>query len=165
MRRFEEPKERPKLQRLAFKKGRGFSKEELEARNDLVSALRERIEAIPDGDKQTGGWTASTSYSRIRIDSTSGGRFDSEYYQQTKESDHFRQAHEMRRTKQASMDKAVIVVDIHESSATWAQGLDTLKDMAHDMNEVVRANADLKNANVKTEGNCNPAEVQPQLLH
>lgn len=127
--------------------GRGFSKEELEARNDLVSALRERIEAIPDGDKQTGGWTASTSYSRIRIDSTSGisssnfltnvlktllslltvcafyitpgGRFDSEYYQQTKESDHFRQAHEMRRTKQASMDKAVIVVDIHESSATW----------------------------------------------
>lgn len=51
--------------------------QELEARNDLVSAPKERIEAIPDGSntsvaKQTGGWTASASYAGIKIDSTSG---------------------------------------------------------------------------------------------
>uniref|UniRef100_A0A7N2LHE3 Uncharacterized protein n=1 Tax=Quercus lobata TaxID=97700 RepID=A0A7N2LHE3_QUELO len=67
--------ELPKLQRLALKKvSQGLSKEEeLEARNDLVSALKERIEAIPDGSntsvaKQTGGWTASASYTGIKID-------------------------------------------------------------------------------------------------
>nr|POE46339.1 syntaxin-73 [Quercus suber] len=82
--------ELPKLQRLALKKVKeGLSKEEeLEARNDLVSALKERIEAIPDGSntsvaKQTGGWTASASYTGIKIDLTSDGRFDNEHFQQT----------------------------------------------------------------------------------
>jgi len=51
----------PKLQRLAVKKVKGLSGEELAARNDLVLALPDRIQAIPDGTapapKQTGGWT------------------------------------------------------------------------------------------------------------
>ncbi|EXC35102.1 hypothetical protein L484_021464 [Morus notabilis] len=85
--------ELPKLQRLAFKKAflpslylricffvyavKGLSKEEVEARNhDLVSTIKERIEAIPDGTsngvKPTEVWTASTSYTGIKIDSTSG---------------------------------------------------------------------------------------------
>ncbi|EPS72640.1 hypothetical protein M569_02117, partial [Genlisea aurea] len=39
----------PKLQRLAVKKVRGLSTEDLAARNDLVLALSDRIQAIPDG--------------------------------------------------------------------------------------------------------------------
>ena len=55
---------------------KGLSKEEREAQTDLVSALKERIEAIPDGStigaKQTGGWAASASDTGIKFDSTSG---------------------------------------------------------------------------------------------
>ncbi|PON97336.1 t-SNARE [Trema orientale] len=149
--------ELPKLQRFAFKKVKGVSEEEIEARNDLVLTLKERIEAIPDGTsngaKPAGGWTASTSsYTGIKFDSTSDGRFGSEYFQQTKESDQFRQEYEMRRIKQ---DEDLDVI---------TEGLHTLKEMAHDMNEeldrqvplmdeiddkVDRANSDLKNTNVR----------------
>ncbi|XP_024032220.1 syntaxin-71 [Morus notabilis] len=149
--------ELPKLQRLAFKKVKGLSKEEVEARNhDLVSTIKERIEAIPDGTsngvKPTEVWTASTSYTGIKIDSTSDGRFGGEYFHQTEETDRFRHEYEMRRMKQ---DEDLDVI---------TEGLHTLKDMAHDMNEeldrqvplmdeiddkVDRANADLKNTNVR----------------
>lgn len=58
---------------------KGLSKEELEARNDLVSAMKERIEAIPDGSTaaaKNGGATASaSSYTGIKFDSTFGNRF------------------------------------------------------------------------------------------
>ncbi|KAL5863453.1 hypothetical protein ACOSQ3_000967 [Xanthoceras sorbifolium] len=147
--------ELPKLQRLAFKKIKGLSKEE-EARSDLVSALKDRIEAIPDGSttatKKTGGGATSTSYTGIKIDSNSGGNFDNEYFQETQESNQFRQEYEMRRTKQ---DQGLDVI---------AEGLDTLKNMAHDMNEeldrqvpmmdeidekVDKATSDLKNTNVR----------------
>ncbi|GMY23699.1 syntaxin-71-like isoform X2 [Fagus crenata] len=192
--------ELPKLQRLALKKVKGLSKEELEARNDSVSALKERIEAIPDGSttsgaKQTGGWTASTSYTGIKIDSASEGEFDSEYFHQTKESDRFRQEYEIRRMNQASINKAVFedgeyIMTVGNIQNVWVgvigshffsmypalqpshdqgldviiEGLDTLKNMAHDMNEefdrqislmdeiddkVDRANAGLKNTNVR----------------
>ncbi|XP_040999546.1 syntaxin-71-like isoform X1 [Juglans microcarpa x Juglans regia] len=149
--------ELPKLQRLAFKKVKGLSKEELEARNDLVFALKEKIDAIRDGSttngaKQTGGGATSTSYTGIKFNSTSDGRLDYEYFQQTEESDRFKHEYEMRRMQQ---DQGLDVI---------AEGLGTLKNMAHDMNEeldrqvplmdeiddkVDRANADLKSANVK----------------
>lgn len=53
---------------------KGLSSEEFAARNDLVLALPDRIQAIPDGaaaapPKQTGGWAASASRTEIKFDS------------------------------------------------------------------------------------------------
>ncbi|XP_075638286.1 syntaxin-71-like [Castanea sativa] len=150
----------PKLQRLAVKKVKGLSGEELAARNDLVLALPDRIQAIPDGSapaaKQSGGWAASASRTEIKFDSD--GRFDDEYFQQTEESSGFRQEFEMRKIKQ---DQGLDVI---------SEGLDTLKNMASDMNEeldrqvplmdeidtkVDKAAADLKNTNVRLKDTVN----------
>lgn len=152
----------PKLQRLAYKKVKGLTKEDLAARNDMVLALPDRIQSIPDGTsngtKQTGGWTASASRTEIKFDSTSDGSFDANYFQQTEESNKFKQEFEMRKMKQ------------DQGLDTIAEGLDTLKNMAHDMNEeldrqvplideidtkVDRANADLKNTNVRLKDTIN----------
>ncbi|OVA18105.1 Target SNARE coiled-coil domain [Macleaya cordata] len=147
--------ELPNLQRLAFKKVKGLTKEELAIRNDLVIALSERIQAIPDGAttgaNKTGGWASSASKKGIKFDATSDVRLDDEFYQQTEESNQFRQEYEMRKLKQARLD-------------VISQGLSTLKNMAHDMNEeldkqvplideidtkVDKATSDLKNTNVR----------------
>lgn len=57
-----------------IKQVKGLSKEDLATREDLVFALPERIQAIPDGittaAKQTGGWAASTSHKNIKFDSS-----------------------------------------------------------------------------------------------
>ncbi|RZR79639.1 hypothetical protein BHM03_00005418 [Ensete ventricosum] len=101
---------------------KGLSKEELATRNDLVLALPDRIQSIPDGStngsKQTGSWTASRT--EIRFDSTSGYPTHFGIFLQ---------------------DQGLNII---------SEGLETLKNMAHDMNEVVdKATSDLKNTNVR----------------
>ncbi|KAG2260861.1 hypothetical protein Bca52824_080155 [Brassica carinata] len=146
----------PKLQRLALKKVKGLSQGELDARNELVLSLREKIEDVPDGSVPTNGWAASTSYTNIRVDTNV--YVDSEYFQQTEESDQFKQEHEMRRVKQASLRLQDQGLDF------IAEGLDTLKNMAQDINEeldrqeplvdeidtkIDKAATDLKSTNVR----------------
>ncbi|KAB2622316.1 syntaxin-71-like [Pyrus ussuriensis x Pyrus communis] len=151
----------PKLQRLAMKKVKGLSSQDFAARNDLVLALPDRIQDIPDGTpaapKQTGGgWAASASRTEIKFDSE--GRFDNEFFQQSEESSNFRQEYEMRKMKQ---DQGLDMI---------SDGLDTLKNMAQDMNEefdrqvplmdeidskVDKASADLKNTNVRLKDTVN----------
>ncbi|KAE8719080.1 Syntaxin-73 [Hibiscus syriacus] len=132
----------PKLQRLAVKKVKGISTEEMAARNDLVLALPDRIQAIPDGTaapKQTGGWMSSApSASRTAI------KFDSGRSMKCGES-----------SRHDKHDQGLDMI---------SEGLDTLKNMAHDMNEeldrqvplmdeidtkVDKAASDLKNTNVR----------------
>jgi len=145
----------PKLRKLALKKVKGLSKEDLATREDLVFALPERIQAIPDGittaAKQTGGWAASTSHKNIKFDS-SDGKFGSDFFQQTEESSQFRQEYEMRKMKQ---DQGLDMI---------SDGLYTLKNLAQDMNEELdrqvplvdeidakadRVTSDMRNANMR----------------
>ncbi|XP_057483351.1 syntaxin-71-like isoform X2 [Actinidia eriantha] len=150
----------PKLQKLALKKVKGLSKEDLTTRNGLVLALPERIQSIPDGTtsgvQQTGGWAASSSHKNIKFDSD--GPSNGDFFQQTEESSQFREEYEMRKMKQ---DQGLDII---------SEGLDTLKNLAHDMNEeldrqvplideidtkVDKATTDLKNNNVRLKETLN----------
>ncbi|XP_049378840.1 syntaxin-71-like [Solanum stenotomum] len=149
-----------KLQKLAQKKVKGLSQEELETRGDLVLMLSERIQAIPDGStdaaKTTGGRGTSSFNKNIKFDSE--GQFNEGFYEQTEEGTHFRSEYEMRKMKQ---DEGLDVI---------SEGLDTLKNLARDMNEeldrqvplmdeidtkVDKATTALKNNNVRLKDNIN----------
>ncbi|KAJ8450247.1 hypothetical protein Cgig2_033441 [Carnegiea gigantea] len=149
-----------------FAEVKRLSREELEARNDLVYALKDRIESIPDGTpgppKQTVGWAAFASKTGIRIDLPSVAMF-------------------------GDIIQLNFVQD--EGLDYIAEGLDTLKDMARAMDEEMdkqvgvldemdektdRAASDLKSTNVRLKDTLNKlpilygsfvsAEVESQLL-
>ncbi|KAF3498545.1 hypothetical protein DY000_02056814 [Brassica cretica] len=109
----------PKLQRLALKKVKGLSQEELDGRNELVLSLSDKIEAVQDGSAPGNGWAASTSYTNIRFDTNVSERFAPMY------------------------QMAELIVNISSELKSLdqgldfiAEGLDTLKNMAQDINEV-----------------------------
>ncbi|KAL6655868.1 hypothetical protein ACP70R_006694 [Stipagrostis hirtigluma subsp. patula] len=114
-----------KLNKIAAKKVKGLSPEEKALRVDLVAALPHRIQSIPDGGggaaDQNGGGNARPG---IQFDS-SAEAFDEGYFQTSEESEQFRREYEMRRVKQ---DEGLDFI---------SEGLDTLKNLAEDMNEVV----------------------------
>ncbi|TYH80207.1 hypothetical protein ES332_D03G116100v1 [Gossypium tomentosum] len=80
----------PKLQRLAVKKVKGISTEEMAARNDQMSS------------------SPSTSSTAIKFDSDE--RFDNKYFQEFEQSSQFRQDYEMRKMKQ-ELDRQVPLMD------------------------------------------------------
>ncbi|KAG7564548.1 Target SNARE coiled-coil homology domain [Arabidopsis suecica] len=146
-----------KLQKLAVKKIKGLTREERESRCDLVIALADRLQAIPDGNEHgakqaNNDWGgASAPNKNIKFD-MSEEDMDDGFFQQTEESSQFRQEYEMRRKKQ---DEGLDVI---------SEGLDALKNLARDMNEeldkqvplmeemetkVDGATSDLKNTNVR----------------
>lgn len=59
---------------------KGLSKEEREVRSDLVAALKDRIEAVADGNisaaKQGGDSAPSASHGGIKFDSTYGKKMN-----------------------------------------------------------------------------------------
>ncbi|CAN8255027.1 unnamed protein product [Cochlearia groenlandica] len=146
-----------KLQKLAVKKVKGLTKQERESRCELVIAIADRIQVIPDGHESAakqanndwGG--ASAPNKNIKFD-ISEEDMDDGFFQQSEESSQFRQEYEMRRQKQ---DEGLDVI---------SEGLDALKNLARDMNEeldkqvplmdemetkVDGATSDLRNTNVR----------------
>ncbi|WZZ18103.1 hypothetical protein YC2023_111192 [Brassica napus] len=127
----------PKLQRLALKRVKGLSQEEFDARNDMVLSLREKIESVPEGSVPINGWTASTSYTNIRLDTN---------------------------VYELIVDISSELKSLDQGLDFIAEGLDTLKNMAQDINEeldrqeplvdeidtkIDKASTDLKSTNVK----------------
>lgn len=151
--------ELPKLEKLAQRKVKGLTKEELAARPDLVLALAEKIDAIPDGSamgtRPTSTWGGKAAGTRMEIKIDSVNPDDimrPEHFEQTEESNQFRQNYETRKTKQ------------DQGLETISEGLATLKNMAQDINEeldrqvplvdeidtkVDKATSDLRNTNVR----------------
>ncbi|RHN75914.1 putative target SNARE coiled-coil domain-containing protein [Medicago truncatula] len=167
----------PKLTKLVNKKVKGLSSEDIAIRNDLVLALPERILSIPDGITSAASHTGGTSsHPHIKFDSPEGP-LDSDYFNQSEESNQFRNEYEMRKIKQVSKISALLHFGVSvlkqkepefcfmdEGLDIISEGLDTLKNLALDMNEEIerqvplmdemdakadKAMSDLRNTNLR----------------
>ncbi|KAI3857340.1 hypothetical protein MKX03_029000, partial [Papaver bracteatum] len=102
-----------------------------------------------------------------------------QHFQHTEESNQFRQEYEMRKIKQASLAYIDTFSLLDEGLDFISQGLNTLKDMAHDMNEeldrqvplideidtkVDRATSDLKNTNVRLKQTINQIRSSRNII-
>ncbi|KAJ7551139.1 hypothetical protein O6H91_06G000400 [Diphasiastrum complanatum] len=115
------------LQKLAHKKVKGVTKEELAARPDIVLGLVGKIEAIPEGTimgiKPKGGKPPAIPF-EIKMDGVNPeDLIHPEQYQDTEESKGFREVVQKKKGKQ---DEGLEVI---------SEGLETLKNMAQDINE------------------------------
>ncbi|KAF8688796.1 hypothetical protein HU200_042123 [Digitaria exilis] len=156
-----------KLEKIAATKVKGLSPEEKVLRADLVAALPHRIQAIPD-NHDGGATDQNTSWSArpgIKFDDysvffsfASSKRLEEGYFQTSEESEQFRREYETRRIKQ---DEGLDFI---------SEGLDTLKNLAEDMNEeldrqaplmdeislqVDKANLEMKRTNVRLKQTVN----------
>ncbi|BBH06011.1 Syntaxin-71 [Prunus dulcis] len=137
----------PKLQRLAVKKVKGLSTQDFAARNDLVHALPDRIQDIPDGTPFAPNKLEAAGQLQLLVLKSNlirrGGWI-------------MNSSNNLR-----SRDQGLDMI---------SDGLDTLKNMAQDMNEefdrqvplmdeidskVDKASADLKNTNVRLKDTVN----------
>ncbi|KAJ8434172.1 hypothetical protein Cgig2_009739 [Carnegiea gigantea] len=100
----------------------GLSKDDTVARGDLALELGERIRGIPDGSTADLK-AASEKRNYVKFDMHGDGRLNEGFFHETGESNQFRQEYEMRKIKQ---DEGLDVI---------SEGLDKLKDLAHEMNE------------------------------
>ncbi|KAL1208111.1 Syntaxin-72 [Cardamine amara subsp. amara] len=152
-----------KLQKLAVKKVKGLTKEERESRCDLVIALADRLQAIPDGTEKAakqannddwGG--ASAPNKNIKFDMSEEDMNDG-FFQESEESS--QTLHNPNKMK-----SSINYLTVDEGLDVISEGLDVLKNLARDMNEeldkqvplmdemetkVDGATSDLKNTNVR----------------
>ncbi|KAL9272722.1 Syntaxin-71-like protein [Drosera capensis] len=137
--------EMPKLQKLACKKVKGVSNEDMETRNEMVFALGDGIKAIPDGATaaaaKTSGWGASEPRTKIKFDMDEP--HDDQFFQESEESRQFRQEYEMRKAKQ-ELDRQVPLMDEIEE-------------------KVDKATSDLKKTNVRLKENLHQYSGLKQL--
>ncbi|XP_024543286.1 syntaxin-71 [Selaginella moellendorffii] len=114
----------PKLERLAKKKVKALSPEDLAARPDLVVALAARIDDIPEGTMMGAKKKKKIdkSHIEIKIDSAAAA-FRSERYEHTAESAAYQEEFQHRKNKQ---DQNLDII---------SEGLSTLKNMAEDISE------------------------------
>ncbi|KAL3512099.1 hypothetical protein ACH5RR_024816 [Cinchona calisaya] len=101
-------------------------------------------------------WPKNLSFNFFILTNITNGRFDSEYLHTDDESNQLRQEYKMRKMRQecASLELSML----HEIKVeVIAEGLDTPKNMTHDMSEVGGLEFELVSS-----GNCLP---NPSKLH
>ncbi|KAE8816273.1 syntaxin-72-like [Hordeum vulgare] len=166
-----------KLQKLVGKKMKGVSREEMALRPDLVSALQQRIQSIPDGGGAADQNGAGNARPGLKFDSSVAAEtLDEGYFQTSEESEAFRKEYEMRQIKQArfwfyaDLTHFCKLTDTDEGLDFISEGLDTLKNLAEDMGEeldrqvplmdeidrkVDKANTELRKTNVRLKETVN----------